>query len=192
MVVKRFALSSVVLLLALLASADRLAAQAAHDENGLLASLAAIDPRLSPQAETQPVDELRGALATPVADAWDAFLLDTGGSWIGSVDRRTGRLELIEGSGIPWIPGSGNRLSAADVAPFTGGRPVDLAAMEAIARAYLPRVAECSASIPASWCSTPAARAARPTSSGSSTSTSCAAACRSRARGWCSGSTTAT
>jgi hypothetical protein len=118
------------------------AGQVAPDSDELLAQLAFRDPRLGPQADTEPLGDLRSALAAPVVDGWDRFLLDAGSQWIGSVDKRTGRLELAEGAGIPWVPGRGNTLTAADLAARLGRRgPVDRDTLEAIARGFLPRVA---------------------------------------------------
>jgi hypothetical protein len=79
------------------------------------------------------IEELEGArsrLAPAVDAAWSAFRLEHG-AWVGYLDLRSGRLESAEGEGIPWIPGSGNRLDAATVGI------VDLAALEGIARRFV-------------------------------------------------------
>lgn len=45
----------------------------------------------------------------------DSFLNRVGGSWQARWDRRSNRPNLIQGSGIPLIPGSGNRLTKGDL-----------------------------------------------------------------------------
>ena len=96
--------------------------------------LVRVDPRLTPSPSTAPIEAVQGSLAPAVRDGWTAFRLGAGGEWRGFVDRQSGRLESAEGAGIPWIPGRGNTLAPART-------PVDLAALERAARAFLPRVA---------------------------------------------------
>ena len=44
------------------------------------------------------------------------FLQRNGGDWTVRVDRRTGRADLVQGSGIPFVPGRGNRLTGEALA----------------------------------------------------------------------------
>ena len=43
---------------------------------------------------------------------WDDFVKRNAGSWRLQVDQTTGAVLLAEGSGIPWVPGTGNHLAA--------------------------------------------------------------------------------
>jgi len=55
------------------------------------------------------------AAASPgAASARTRFASASGGTWSAQIDRRTGNLTLLEGSGQPWIPGRGNGLTRAD------------------------------------------------------------------------------
>lgn len=44
--------------------------------------------------------------------AWKTFLVRYGKLWDLSIDHRSGRPDLIQGQGIPWVPGDGNGLGA--------------------------------------------------------------------------------
>jgi trimeric autotransporter adhesin len=111
-----------------------------HDP-GPLGRLATSQEALSPPASVALLDQGPDGIAANVTDAWSRFQSEAGGTWVGYVDRRSGYLEFAEGSGWPWIPGAGNTLSEADIASFLGAsRKVDLAAMDRIARAFLPQV----------------------------------------------------
>jgi len=67
-----------------------------------------------------------------------AFIGRYGGQWEFSVERRTGRPVLMQGSGIPMIPGRGNALDENALAglPRPGGR-ITLDTLEPLARAFL-------------------------------------------------------
>src|SRR5262249_33897673 len=52
--------------------------------------------------------------------AWDLFTGAYGDRWDITVDSRSGVPLLVQGQGIPWIPGSGNSLESA-VAPTIDG-----------------------------------------------------------------------
>ncbi|HEY0782127.1 MAG TPA: hypothetical protein VGE98_06730, partial [Thermoanaerobaculia bacterium] len=118
------------------------AAQVVHQGSDALNRLSKVDERLQQHSADVPI-ESAGAVAADVANGWASFARDAQGTWRGSIDRRTGRLAFAEGKGIPWIPGRGNRLATADLAAYlpAGQANVDLATMEKIARAYLPKVA---------------------------------------------------
>jgi trimeric autotransporter adhesin len=110
-------------------------------ESSPLDRLTVVDPRLRSAAVIEPIEEAGTAVAPGLLDVWGSFQREQSGGWQGYVDRRNGLLEIAEGSGIPWIPGPGNQLSREDVAPHLAGEQVDLAALEKIARGFLPRVA---------------------------------------------------
>jgi hypothetical protein len=128
-------------LLSLLVLPAGSSAQVARHGSGPLDRLTLADPRLQPSAEAVPFEEVQALLPAEVRDGWNRFLVETAGEWQGYADRRTGRLEAAEGSGIPWVPGHGNDLALRDLeAPLKDGA-VDLRTLEAIARAFLPRTA---------------------------------------------------
>ncbi len=96
---------------------------------------------LAPSEVVAPMEEVGASLAPEVADSWHGFRLDAGGQWKAYIDRRSGRLEIAEGSGLPWIPGSGNQLRLADIASQLQGRQQpDLAALERTARRFAARI----------------------------------------------------
>jgi hypothetical protein len=117
-------------------------AQVAPHQDRALDRFAVRSDRLAARQSVAPFDEAQAQVAPEVRDGWAAFTLANAGVWRGYVDRRTSLLEYAEGAGIPWIPGRGNRLTRADVAPFLAGPGVDLQALEAIARDFLGRVAK--------------------------------------------------
>jgi hypothetical protein len=117
------------------------AAQVAPLRNGPLARLSLSDPRFRVTSTADPLDQVASLVSADLRDGWARFTAGTGGSWQAYVDRRTGRLEVAEGSGIPWIPGNGNTLTQSEIAASLPSGRVDLAALEGIARAFLPRVA---------------------------------------------------
>ncbi|MEP7011717.1 MAG: hypothetical protein ABJC13_15445 [Acidobacteriota bacterium] len=111
------------------------------NDPGPLGRLATVREALSPPPSVALLDQAPAGIAANLPDAWSRFETEAGGTWTAYVDRRSGYLEYAEGSGWPWIPGAGNNLSDADIAPFLGAsRAVDLATMDRIARSFLPQV----------------------------------------------------
>lgn len=96
-----------------------------------------LDPRLWAPPLTTPLSEAPQSLHPAAAAAWRAFERAAGGTWTAFVDRRTGRLEYAEGSGLPWLPGRGNRLTGADLGQVPRGDAETLALLEARARELL-------------------------------------------------------
>ena len=121
--------SAVLLSLAVLPAA----AQVAPPRSSPLARLSFSAPQLRPTSTADPLEQVAALVPAELRDGWARFTAETGGSWQAYVDRRTGRLEVAEGSGIPWLPGDGNTL--------TEPGEVDSKALEGIARAFLSRVA---------------------------------------------------
>ncbi|HXU32798.1 MAG TPA: hypothetical protein VN851_19685 [Thermoanaerobaculia bacterium] len=127
---------------ALLFGAAAARGQVAKQGNDVLSSLAVHSDRLAPSEPIAPIDRHPGALPFFAQIDWDGFRTNAKGNWQASLDERTGRVAFVEGAGRPWIPGRGNSLKPEDLAGVTGGSgKVDLAAMEKIARGFLPEVA---------------------------------------------------
>ena len=105
-----------------------------------------IDSRLTFNPESDRTEASRIALPGDAARSWNAFLaqaaLEKDGAWTGWIDRRTGRIDYAEGSGLAWIPGHGNRLSPKDLeSRFGAGAKADLTTLETIARGFLAPLA---------------------------------------------------
>ena len=69
------------------------------------------------------------------------FLGEQAGRWEVRWDSRSGRPHLVQGTGIPLLPGSGNRLSRAQ-AGLTGSREVQLEDVERLVRGFMERYPE--------------------------------------------------
>jgi hypothetical protein len=115
-------------------------AQVAKQGNTSLDGLAFTSPRLSAGESLDTLDNVQALLPAAVSNAWAAFRVGAGGEWNALVDKRTGRVEIAEGSGIAWIPGRGNSLTPKDLLDQLGTTKVDLTAMDTITRGFLPRV----------------------------------------------------
>ena len=111
------------------------AAQVAAENNSVLGSLSFMDESLMARPSVEMVDDIQGSIRSSVASSWAEFR-NLNGEWNASVDKRTGLVEFVEGSGLPWIPGHGNNLVTA-----MGTNKPDLATLESISRSFLPRVA---------------------------------------------------
>src|SRR5258706_4738321 len=140
------------------------AAQVAPSRTSSLARLSLSDPHLRLTSTADPLEQVAPLVPAELGDGWARFTIGTGGSWQAYVDLRTGRVEAGEGSGIPWIPGDGNTLTQSEIAAFLPSGKVDLAALEGIARAFLPRVASLLGVDPASLVLSPG-RSGQPSSS---------------------------
>jgi hypothetical protein len=120
-----------------LASQNASVAQSARDPEGPFGALVRTDERLHPREALVPLADVRSNLGANVEGAWNRFLLDPG-DWDAFVDARNGRIESAEGTGIPWIPGAGNRLSNEDLGALLNGKAeADLAVLETIARKFV-------------------------------------------------------
>ncbi len=106
--------------------------------NSGLAGLAIASERLDPPARNVPWAAHADAVAPEIATAWQELRGSLAGSWSADLDPRNGCVGFIEGSGLPWVPGYGNRLTAGEVAaPLSAAGAVDLATLEALARRFL-------------------------------------------------------
>src|SRR4051812_25464740 len=116
-----------------------LAAQVTPPSHDTLASLAFQSERLAPSQPVAPLDDHLAEVKSAVNNAWTAFRLATRAEWRGWIDRRTGRIARAEGGNVAWVPGHGNSLPPGDLAALLGRKKVDMAALETIARRYLPK-----------------------------------------------------
>jgi hypothetical protein len=108
---------------------------------GALDSLAFVSEALQVSAVSESFDDVRMIAGSEIVSTWDTFRTKHG-AWSAVVDKRTGKIEVAEGEGIPFVPGRGNQLQITDISADLGDdREIDLARMEAITRAFLPRVA---------------------------------------------------
>jgi hypothetical protein len=140
----RIVLASVLTLLSLaFLCAAPASAQVAKQGNDTLSSLVFQSDRLAPSQPFESIDSAGSAVAGSTQSAWASFRLAAPVEWRAHVDKRTGLIGFAEGGNIAWIPGRGNSLTQNDLAGILppGAKQVDLAAMETIARNYLPRVA---------------------------------------------------
>ena len=120
----------------LLLSSMPLVGQVAPEPGGALADRARVDPRLWIVPSEVALAEAPTALGKDAAPAWAEFRRSAGGSWTAFADPRSGFLRYAEGSGLPWIPGRGNRLTW----PHGGPPPDILALLETRSRSLLARL----------------------------------------------------
>ena len=95
-------------------------------------------PVRTPATAGEPLQAGDTRIAPAVDSAWNSFQQSAVGEWKAFVDPRSGRIGYVEGSGLPWIPGFGNRLGAEEVAaPLGAGGAITLKTLEALARTFL-------------------------------------------------------
>ncbi|MDH3785098.1 MAG: hypothetical protein OEV00_07195, partial [Acidobacteriota bacterium] len=99
----------------------------------------ALDPRtiapVSASAKSERIDPER---ATPERFAAQQFLDLRGGDWRFDVDPRTGLATLVQGSGIPLIPGTGNTLNGESMTRLAQpDGDIDIAALEPLVREFI-------------------------------------------------------
>ena len=103
-----------------------------------------VEPFLRPGKQLVALAE-SGELLSPAAhDSWHTFLDQQGprAQWTAAMDRRSGLIEIAEGSGVPWIPGRGNDLRPEDLAADLRGRDgIDLGLLEGLARDFMEPLA---------------------------------------------------
>lgn len=138
----RFRMASIFLFaIGLISLAKAAGALTPKQEAGSLESLAFVSEPLQASHHSETLDELRVAADAAVLSTWDSFR-GMHGDWSAIVDKRTGKVESAEGEGIPFVPGRGNQLQKADLSVDLGdNRDIGLAQIEAMTRAFLPRVA---------------------------------------------------
>ncbi|MFN7972184.1 MAG: Ig domain-containing protein [Acidobacteriota bacterium] len=101
---------SIVTLAAILASPGW--AQKTKQGNDPLDAVAVDDPIT--HVASWPIDA-DVAIPSAATEAFRQFRARNGGTWLMFVDRVTGSPAMIEGSGIPWIAGGGNRLEGSSM-----------------------------------------------------------------------------
>jgi fibronectin type 3 domain-containing protein len=108
-----------------------------------LDDLVAVSPRMAVPPNVLPIEDVRvdaGAMAAPVTrevtEGWDRFISENGPQWQLMMDRRTGRPALVSGSGIPWVPGAGNSLQAANLPGGQVSRGAVIKMAKQFVRAY--------------------------------------------------------
>lgn len=74
-------------------------------------------------------------------EGWEDFQQRHGTRWRLEVDARTGLPLLVSGEGVPWVPGPGNQLETAPLAPdrVSRDRSPTLSDLDAIASAFMER-----------------------------------------------------
>jgi hypothetical protein len=118
-------------------------AQVAKQGNDVLSSLAFVHQKLQAPDDIEPIDNVRAVADKALQNGWEAYKIGVGADaeWNASIDKRTGLVTFAEGGNVAWVPGHGNRMTTKDLAGFLKAKPqVDLEVMDAIARAYMPRV----------------------------------------------------
>jgi len=128
-------------LLGMTALSSIASAQVIKEPNDSLDSLAFISERLQANTVIEPLEDAQATLTPEVSNGWASFRMSAGGEWKALIDKRTGRIEIVEGSGLPWVPGRGNSLTGNGLASRPGeAGTVDLARIESLARGFLPQV----------------------------------------------------
>jgi hypothetical protein len=103
-------------------------------------NLAFVSDRLNPAPAATELAQAYFDMDGQVRGAWSAFDTDHGGGWRAIVDRRNGLINVVEGSGVPWVPGFGNTLSIADIATHLRGRAaVAPETLDSLAKGFLAR-----------------------------------------------------
>jgi trimeric autotransporter adhesin len=91
-------------------------AQAVQERRTALDDLVFATPEARPRVQNQDLNEVRPearALAyAAMLESCDAFLSGEGRGWEITIERASGMPGLMEGRGIPWIPGTANQLDA--------------------------------------------------------------------------------
>ncbi|MBO9662666.1 GEVED domain-containing protein [Dokdonella sp.] len=93
-------------------------------------------PELSVQPDLEPSLELAPGRYVPMKTGAAEFLQRQGGSWELRWDRRSDRPNLIQGSGVPLLPGKGNSLTAASLG-LAADATIDLAVVETKLRDFI-------------------------------------------------------
>ncbi|GEM_PF-896717 len=95
-----------------------------------------VAPELQVQPDLEPSVSLAPGRYVPMKSGVAEFLQRSGGDWELRWDRRSDRPNLIQGSGIPLLPGKGNTLDAQNVGLAPGATP-DLATVEVRLRDFI-------------------------------------------------------
>ncbi|HSG40088.1 MAG TPA: hypothetical protein VLE27_10660, partial [Thermoanaerobaculia bacterium] len=116
-------------------------AQVMKEPTDPLDSLAFVREELEPRQWVEAIESVDSQLDLETREGWNEFRRGAG-SWKAFVDRRSGKVEVAEGVGIPWIPGRGNGLTEKDIAAHLGGaKKLGLDALESLARGQAQKLA---------------------------------------------------
>ncbi|HEV8630755.1 MAG TPA: pre-peptidase C-terminal domain-containing protein [Thermoanaerobaculia bacterium] len=118
------------------------AVAAAKDKPSNLAERSLVARTTTPVSDIESMDTARPFVAKAMEGRWESFREGLGGEWVADVDKRSGRVSYVEGAGIPWVPGHGNDLTIDSVKALSKSGRIDVATLEAAARAFLPHVAD--------------------------------------------------
>ncbi len=116
----------VCLLVFAIAASGPAAAQKLKPSTSALSKLTLRSEALAPSQIIVPLAEFQRLAPSAAATGWEAFRNRAKTEWQASVDQRNGLIAAAEGGGVAWIPDAKE-----------GGREVNLAALEAIARREL-------------------------------------------------------
>jgi len=107
-------------------------------QKGNLGALTFARPELRVSVTATDSEPLRTLL--PNAKALDLFRAENGAAWSFVIDERSGRLNLLDGGAIPFIPGPANTLSAESFGVSgRSAQDVPVEKVEALARDFLKR-----------------------------------------------------
>ena len=103
-------------------------AQVAQERPSALGDLVFAKQEARPRVQNQDLNEVRTEAAAATLEACDTFLSREGQGWKIVVDRASGMPGLMEGRGIPWIPGTANTLDAKALGsdPYSPGNKAAL------------------------------------------------------------------
>jgi fibronectin type 3 domain-containing protein len=96
------------------------------DRSGTMQTLIFVRPELAPTAQHLVAGSDLSTLPEAIGQDWAGFLADNGQGWRLILDQMSGRVSMIEGQGIPWIPGKGNNLSGRDLGLDAGVQGKDV------------------------------------------------------------------
>ena len=114
-------------------------AQAIREADDALSARAFDAAELRVQSENALLSDAASFVSSETDMAWQAFAAGKSAPWVAYVDKRSGRIDYAEGGNVAWIPGAGNRLTAADLGLAANGK-VSLATLETLARRQLAEV----------------------------------------------------
>ena len=106
---------------------------------GALAALAKTDPAAQPDRQVAPYDQVASAL--PDSGAWGSYVATLGPTAKVYFDLATGEASMVMGAPEPFIPGSGNDLTPADVSAKLGRTvtKIDTTVVTDLGNAFLDR-----------------------------------------------------
>ena len=120
-------------------SAQFAGAQAIREGDDALSARAFNAAELRVSSENSLLTDASSFVSSDTDLAWQAFAAGKSAPWSAYIDKRTGRIDYAEGGNLAWIPGAGNRMTAAELG-IAAGSKVTLATLETLARRQLDEV----------------------------------------------------